>query len=221
MKKLNSFFILSILLLYLNPVQSLAQGLPQNEMTAEQEKAQENKNINNATPESETNVSEEAPKVTTQLPPREDPFEPPKVILLGIATQSGAVDPNKKNLTDLEKYDVADISVVGILWNVKEPKALLKLPSGSVYVVYRKTKVGVNNGYISDISEGAVEVTEHVVDEFENKVFKEVRFIEFKTKKNKLTDKTATMSEIEIQKFQNGTQTKNQSDLNLNGGDNQ
>ena len=61
-----------------------------------------------------------------------------------------------ENLTNI---DVEKLKLVGILWNVKEPKAMLS--SGSkVYLVKRRTKVGIRSGYIAAIREGEVVIIE-------------------------------------------------------------
>lgn len=114
---------------------------------------------------------------------RDDPFEPPKAFMK-VAPIEVSVD-GTKTLGDLERYDVADITLVGLVWSVKKPKALVKLPDGTVHVVFRKTKIGRFNGYVTNISEGAVEVSEVIEDERSGKKESEIRYIEFKTVKSK------------------------------------
>lgn len=153
-------------------------------------------------------------------PLREDPFEPPKSILAEVVVEKkGEI---QKNLSDLERYNLSELKLVGVLWNVNTPKALIKIPSGSTYVVFRKTKIGNNNGYVSNILEGAVEVTEIVYDEFEGKKYKEVRFIEFdKNQKKVVSGQTATITDAEIRGSENSLKNKKARKPEFDGGDDQ
>ena len=63
-------------------------------------------------------------------------------------------------LLPLQKYDLAQLRLVGIIWDVKRPKAMIKDPSGQTHVVGPNTKVGPRNGYIAVIREGEMVVVE-------------------------------------------------------------
>jgi len=84
-----------------------------------------------------------------------DPFEP---IFRG-GTEGG---PELK--TPLEEYNVTQFELVGIIWDVKEPKAVVKDPKGETYIVGKGTRIGRNNGKITKITEKKV----YIVEEYED-----------------------------------------------------
>lgn len=63
-------------------------------------------------------------------------------------------------LLPLQKFDLSQLRLVGIIWDVKHPKAMIKDPSGATHVVGTNTKVGPRNGYIAVIREGEMVVVE-------------------------------------------------------------
>jgi len=84
-----------------------------------------------------------------------DPFEP---IFRGI--KEGG--PELK--TPLEEYHVSQFEVVGIVWDVKDPKAIIKDPKGETYIVGKGTRIGRNNGKITKITERKI----YIVEEYED-----------------------------------------------------
>lgn len=60
----------------------------------------------------------------------------------------------------LQKFDLSQLSLVAIIWNVDAPKAMIKDPEGKVYIVSPNAKIGMNNGYIASIREGEIVVVE-------------------------------------------------------------
>ncbi len=62
----------------------------------------------------------------------------------------------------LQAYDLSQLKVVAILWNVGDPKALIRSPSGKLFMVrsLEKSKIGRNKGYVASIREGEVVVFE-------------------------------------------------------------
>lgn len=63
-------------------------------------------------------------------------------------------------LLALQKFDLSQLALVGIIWDVKHPKAMIKDPTGATHVVGTNTKVGPHNGYIAVIREGEMVVVE-------------------------------------------------------------
>ncbi len=63
-------------------------------------------------------------------------------------------------LLPLQKFDLVQLRLVGIIWDVKHPKAMIKDPTGQTHVVGTNTKVGPRNGYIAVIREGEMVVVE-------------------------------------------------------------
>lgn len=92
---------------------------------------------------------------------KRDPFQSYKGL------ESEPVKPDSKqsktisdNQDPLQRFDLGNLSVVAVMWDTVKPKAILKDPSGNLYTVYLKTKVGRNNGYVAVIRESEVVVIE-------------------------------------------------------------
>jgi hypothetical protein len=64
----------------------------------------------------------------------------------------------------LEQFDLAQLSVVAVVWNTERPRALVLDPSGRGYVVAEGTMIGKNDGRVTDISDNTVVVRETYVD---------------------------------------------------------
>lgn len=63
----------------------------------------------------------------------------------------------------LQQFDLSQLKVVGIIWEVKSPKAMIKDPLGKLHLVKREAKIGRNNGFIGAIREGEIVVLEPTV----------------------------------------------------------
>ena len=63
-------------------------------------------------------------------------------------------------LLALQKFELSQLALVGIIWDVKRPKAMIKDPTGTTHVVGTNTKVGPRNGYIAVIREGEMVIVE-------------------------------------------------------------
>lgn len=63
-------------------------------------------------------------------------------------------------LLPLQKFDLGQLRVMAILWDVSRPQAMLKDPSGNIYIVTPNSKIGPNNGYVASIREGEIVVVE-------------------------------------------------------------
>ena len=83
---------------------------------------------------------------------KRDPFSPFEADRGGGASV-GPVYP-------LQKFDMDQLRLVGIIWDVAQPKALIMDPTGHGHVVKLNEKVGRNNGYIARIREGEIVVIE-------------------------------------------------------------
>jgi type IV pilus assembly protein PilP len=85
---------------------------------------------------------------------RRDPFEPPYI---DKPQAEGAVHGP---FLPLQQFDLTQLKLTGIIWDVKHPKAMIVDPQGKVHIVGPNTKVGKNNGYIAAIREGEIVVVE-------------------------------------------------------------
>lgn len=63
-------------------------------------------------------------------------------------------------LLPLQRYDIDDIKLTGIIWDVRNPKALFIDPGKQTHILGRDDRIGRNNGYIAVIREGEVVVVE-------------------------------------------------------------
>lgn len=129
-----------------------------------------------------TKLAKGKPKPPPQQPAAPEAAEPEAGF--GVATRGfhydaeGRRDPFrsfeweqlKLELTDaetrgpLEQFDVNQLSVVGVVWNAKNARALIQDPSGTGYIVAEGTRIGKNDGRITQIDDNLVVVKETYVD---------------------------------------------------------
>jgi type IV pilus assembly protein PilP len=88
---------------------------------------------------------------------RRDPFQP---FTSNTRTHSRA----RETLSPLERYELGQLRLVGIVWHVKEPSAMIEDSSGLGYVVKVGTPIGPNDGKIKAIKPDQIIVEETYVD---------------------------------------------------------
>lgn len=142
----------------------------------------------------------EGPKTADQIPPMED--QPTLVIPQFAADDqytydsTGLRDPFKPyrtyrpapviqgngglvEITDpLQRWDLNRFGVVAIMWEVRNPRAMVRDPDGKLYMIARSTKIGRNSGEVVAIREGEVVVVENI--ENEGVQTREVKILELK-----------------------------------------
>jgi Tfp pilus assembly protein PilP len=64
----------------------------------------------------------------------------------------------------LDQFDVNQLSVVGVVWQASNVRALIQDPSGMSYIVAKGTKIGKNDGRVTRIDDNLVVVKETYVD---------------------------------------------------------
>jgi type IV pilus assembly protein PilP len=74
----------------------------------------------------------------------------------------------------LERFDLSQLLVMGIIWGVDEPRALIKDPTGKGYIVRTGTPIGKNKGRILRIEDNKVVVKETYLDHLDRATTKEV-----------------------------------------------
>ena len=94
-----------------------------------------------------------APFVYDARAGRRNPFQPP--VSIG-NTSSNPMLPG----SPLERYDLDAIKLVGIMWNVRRPKAMFVDPTGDVHTLGLDDRIGRKHGYIAAIRNGEVVVVE-------------------------------------------------------------
>jgi type IV pilus assembly protein PilP len=73
-----------------------------------------------------------------------------------------------------ERFDLSQLIVMGIIWGVDEPRALVKDPTGKGYIVKAGTPIGKNKGRILRIEDNKVVVKETYLDHLDRATTKEV-----------------------------------------------
>lgn len=84
-----------------------------------------------------------------------DPFK--SFVRTEMTARSGVVSP-------LERFDLSQIEVTGIIWNAERPRALVQDPTGKGYVVGEGASMGKNQGRVVRIDDNRVVVKETYVD---------------------------------------------------------
>jgi Tfp pilus assembly protein PilP len=74
----------------------------------------------------------------------------------------------------LEQYDLSQLSLVGVVWDVGRARALVQDPSGMTYVVAAGARMGKNQGLVTRIDDNLVVVRERYVDLYNNESTKDV-----------------------------------------------
>lgn len=92
-------------------------------------------------------------------------------------TQQEALRPNE-TLEPLQRWELERLQVVGILWDVRTPRAMIRDPDGAVFTVTKNSKIGRNEGFVAAIREGEVVVVETKYED--GKSAKETRVMELK-----------------------------------------
>lgn len=90
---------------------------------------------------------------------RPDPFKP--FILETRRIQDEAAITS---LNPLQRYDISQLKLVGIIWQLNTPTAMLEDSSGKGYIVTKGTQIGKNNGVVAEVAEKEVVVTEEFVN---------------------------------------------------------
>lgn len=65
----------------------------------------------------------------------------------------------------LQRFDLEQLRLVGIIWDVRKPRAMIRDPKGQTYIVGPNAKLGSRNGYIESIREGEIVVIETIEQE--------------------------------------------------------
>ena len=88
---------------------------------------------------------------------KRDPFRP-------ITSKTNSASRPRENLSPLERVELGQLKVVGIVWDIKEPRAMVEDSAGLGYVVKVGTPIGSNEGKIKAIHRSEVVVEESYSD---------------------------------------------------------
>ena len=86
---------------------------------------------------------------------RRDPFRPPRV---------SAAAPRGEAQTPLERYDIGQLRLVAVIYDTREPRAVVEDEAGLGYIVRVGTRIGSNGGSVDAIEDGRLRVLEQVTD---------------------------------------------------------
>ena len=110
----------------------------------------------------------ESPEGPRLAPGRRDPFRPITLNVRAVSTR------RRENLSPLERFEIGQLKLVGVVWNVKEPTALVEDNSGLGYMVKVGTPIGSNDGKIREVRRDSLIVDEFFVDLYGAKKRREV-----------------------------------------------
>lgn len=68
--------------------------------------------------------------------------------------------PNFNDLEPLQRIELERLNLVGIVWAVKNPRAIVREDGGKIHTIQMNTKIGRNNGVVVAIREGEVVILE-------------------------------------------------------------
>ena len=88
---------------------------------------------------------------------RRDPFRPMTLNLRPTVRR-------RENLTPLERFEIGQLKLVGIIWDAKNPVALVEDTSGLGYVVKVGTPIGANDGKVRAIQKDGLVIEEEYID---------------------------------------------------------
>lgn len=152
-----SFLTGLLLVAFLVSLVGCGKEAPQSENTvAKTDKAKtvaKNRATQVKAPEAETM----APKYVYEPSGRRDPFLP-------LAQIRKPVSESGQPLTPLQKFDLGQFRLIGVIIGRNEPMAMVMAPGGQAYVLKRGIKIGKNAGQVTDIREDAVVIEERFYD---------------------------------------------------------
>jgi type IV pilus assembly protein PilP len=101
------------------------------------------------------NLHSESPKFIRNG--NRDPFRPPSI-------QARSGTRPRDNLSPLERFELGQLKVVGIVWDVKEPRAMIEDSAGLGYTILVGTPIGASEGRVKGIHRDQVVVEEFFQD---------------------------------------------------------
>lgn len=95
-----------------------------------------------------------APYIFDTREGRRNPFRP--VILKDDSTDRAAIGP----ATPLERFDVDELKLIAIMWDVRNPRAMVMDPNKEIHIITKDDRIGRRQGYVATIREGELVVVE-------------------------------------------------------------
>lgn len=88
-----------------------------------------------------------------------DPFRP-------MTLRTKANRPTRENLSPLERLELSQLKLVGIIWDTKDPRAMVEDNAGLGYVIKIGTPIGSHDGKVKAIHQAEVVVEEFYSDDY-------------------------------------------------------
>ena len=86
---------------------------------------------------------------------RRDPFRPPR---------AGSQTPVGEPRTPLQRYEIGQLRLVAIIYDTRDPRAVVEDDQGLGYIVRVGTPIGANGGQVRAIERGKVTIEESSID---------------------------------------------------------
>jgi len=74
----------------------------------------------------------------------------------------------------LEQFDVSQLSVIAVVWKTGSARALVEDPAGQSYIIGKGTRIGKNDGMVTEIDDNLVVVNETYEDYLGNVTKKDI-----------------------------------------------
>lgn len=103
------------------------------------------------------NQNEEAQPPAVPVLGKRDPFRP-------FTLNNRSQRRPRQNLTPLERYELGQLKLVGVIVDVKQPNALVEDPLGFGYKISIGTPIGANEGKVKAIQQAGLVVEEYQFD---------------------------------------------------------
>ena len=126
------------------------------QLSGSEKPAPESKAIDMTVPQK---TPETAPRTHVTKREGRDPFRP-------MTLKTSALARSRENLSPLERLDIGQLRIVGIVWDVKEPRAIVEDSAGLGYTVKVGTPIGSNDGRVKVIRRDQIVVEEVYEDAY-------------------------------------------------------
>lgn len=155
--KRNPFFIALLMSITLSVFAGCGEETPEPTPVPKSQKVAPPPKQEMPAPPQESAPEQAAPAYVYDPSGRRDPFES----LLDLKKPVLTVE---EPLTPLQKYDVGQMRLIGIIIGKGEPRAMVIAPDGKSYILKKGIKVGKNDGTVVEITQDAVLVKERYID---------------------------------------------------------
>jgi type IV pilus assembly protein PilP len=152
-----SFLTVLLLIAFLFSLSGCGKDAPQSKKTVAKTSKAKVGTKKQALQEKPPEAEKAEPKYVYEAAGRRDPF-------LALMQIRKPVSESGQPLTPLQKFDLGQFRLIGVIIGRNEPMAMVMAPGGKAYVLKRGIKIGKNAGQVIDIREDAVVIEERFYD---------------------------------------------------------